>query len=118
MMIDVSTPTNPTIVGFYEPPEPTQRLYITDSNIYAACGCCGLQIYEDLLTGISRNTSEPVQKNVLMNTIIGGPLLLPEGKICRVFDITGRVVVPQHIKPGIYFIEIDGKIERKVVKVR
>lgn len=51
-------------------------------------------------------------------SIINGPLLLPEGKTCKIFDITGRVVMPDKIKPGIYFIEIDGKITQKVVKVR
>lgn len=51
-------------------------------------------------------------------TILRGPLVLPKDKICRVFDITGRVVAPDKIKPGIYFVEIDGKITRKVVKVR
>jgi hypothetical protein len=51
-------------------------------------------------------------------TIISGPLLLPEGKKCRVFDITGRVVVPDKMSPGIYFIEIEGQITKKVVKVR
>ena len=61
--------------------------------------------------------------NVITNhtfgaSIINGPLLLPEGKTCKIFDITGRVVMPDKIKPGIYFIEIDGKITQKVVKVR
>ena len=51
-------------------------------------------------------------------TIISGPLLLSGGENCRVFDITGRIVVPDKIKPGIYFIEIDGKITQKVVKIR
>ena len=51
-------------------------------------------------------------------TIICGPILLPEGKNCRVFDITGRVVEPRHIRPGVYFIEVDGKITQKVVKIR
>lgn len=51
-------------------------------------------------------------------TIFAGPLQLPEGKNCKIFDITGRVVLPQNIKAGIYFIEVDGKITRKVVKVR
>jgi hypothetical protein len=51
-------------------------------------------------------------------SIIKGPLVLPEDKSCRVFDITGRVVIPDKIKPGVYFIEVDGKITRKVVKVR
>lgn len=51
-------------------------------------------------------------------TIFCGYLDLPEGKKCKVFDITGRVVAPDKIKPGIYFIEIDGEIAQKVVKVR
>ncbi|MGB3340864.1 MAG: PQQ-binding-like beta-propeller repeat protein [bacterium] len=51
-------------------------------------------------------------------SIIKGPLVLPEGTNCRVFDITGRVVVPQYIKPGVYFIEVDGAITKKIVKVR
>ncbi len=51
-------------------------------------------------------------------TIINGPLLLPEGKTYRVFDIMGRVVLPNNVKPGIYFIEVDGVMTRKVVKVR
>jgi hypothetical protein len=37
---------------------------------------------------------------------------------CKVFDITGRVVEPTKIQPGIYFIEVDGKITKKVIKVR
>ena len=51
-------------------------------------------------------------------TIFSGPLQLPKGKNCKVFDVTGRVVAPDKIKPGIYFVEVDGKITRKVVKVR
>ena len=51
-------------------------------------------------------------------TIIQGPLLLPEGKKCRVFDITGRVVMPDKIEQGIYFVEVDAEIVQKVVKIR
>ena len=51
-------------------------------------------------------------------TIISGPLLLPGGKTCRVLDISGRVVMPDKIQPGIYFIEVDGQITQKVVKIR
>ncbi|MGB3479708.1 MAG: hypothetical protein WBB67_11175 [bacterium] len=63
------------------------------------------------------------KSNVITNhafgaSIIKGPLVLPENKNCKVFDITGRVVAPDKIQPGIYFIEIDGKITQKVVKVR
>ena len=51
-------------------------------------------------------------------TIFRGPLQLPEGIKCKVFDITGRLVEPARIAPGIYFIEMDSKIVQKVVKIR
>jgi len=52
------------------------------------------------------------------STIFHGPLQLPKGKKCKVFDITGRVVEPTKITRGIYFIEVDGQISRKLVKVK
>jgi len=54
----------------------------------------------------------------LRTTIFSGPLQLPEGKKCKVFDITGRLVEPERIQPGIYFIEVDGVVTQKVVKIR
>ena len=57
-------------------------------------------------------------RDYLSATIFSGPMLLPEGMRCKVFDITGRVVDPDIVQPGIYFIEIDGLVTQKVVKVR
>lgn len=54
----------------------------------------------------------------LTATIFCGQLQLPKDKECKVFDITGRVVAPDKIQPGIYFIEIDGVVMQKVVKIR
>jgi len=68
--------------------------------------------------GINEQFKSPVTSTLPCLTIFSGPLQLPKGKQCKVFDITGRVIAPQHIKPGIYFIEIEGKITEKVVKVR
>lgn len=51
-------------------------------------------------------------------TIFRGPLILPEGEKCVVFDITGRAVKPEKIAPGIYFVEIDHEIVQKIIKVR
>lgn len=66
-----------------------------------------------------RSSVNPVVKPYAIGpTIFAGPLILPKDKICKVFDITGRVVTPQQIKPGIYFIEVDGEIKQKVIKVR
>lgn len=66
---------------------------------------------------------EPIVKpaearKVFTATIFRGSLQLREGKKCRVFDITGRVVEPNRIQPGIYFIEVDGVVTQKVVKIR
>jgi len=69
-------------------------------------------------TGIEEQRFIRVDNSYLVSTIFSGPLLLPEGKKCKVFDITGRIVVPDKIQPGIYFIEIDGVVTQKVVKVK
>jgi len=66
---------------------------------------------------------KPIVKSIetyehLTASIFRGPLQLPEGKKCKVHDIMGRVVEPGKLQPGIYFIEIDGVVTRKVVKVR
>jgi hypothetical protein len=66
---------------------------------------------------------QPIVKSVkrhrnLTATIFRGSLQLPEGRQCKVYDITGRVMEPSKIKPGIYFIEVDGVVTQKVVKVR
>lgn len=66
---------------------------------------------------------QPVTKPIasvrnLAATVFRGPLKLPKGKNCKVYDIVGRVVESSKIQPGIYFIEIDGVVARKVVKIR
>ncbi|MGB3478449.1 MAG: hypothetical protein WBB67_04750 [bacterium] len=67
---------------------------------------------------IEEDKATPTKSNNFASIIFSGPILLPEGKNYKVFDITGRVVTPDKIKPGIYFIEIDGVITKKVVKVK
>lgn len=63
--------------------------------------------------------TKPIEKHENLRTaIFSGPLLLPRGKKCRIFDITGRVVEPPKIPRGIYFIEVDGVVTQKVVKIR
>lgn len=68
--------------------------------------------------GIEEDKAVDTNDNGLWSTIFSGPLLLPEGENCKVFDITGRTVVPKKIKPGIYFVYIDNKLSKKVIKVR
>ncbi len=68
--------------------------------------------------GIGEEKTINVSGNYCGATIVRGPLQLPEGKKCKVFDITGRVVAPDKIAPGIYFVEIDDKVVEKVVKMK
>ena len=68
--------------------------------------------------GIEEGETSILEQQNLASTIFRGPLQLPNGKQCKVFAITGRVVEPSKIQPGIYFIEIDGVVTQKVVKVR
>lgn len=51
-------------------------------------------------------------------TIFSGPLILPADKKCRVYDITGRTIDATNLAPGIYFVEIEGQITNKIIKIR
>jgi hypothetical protein len=73
----------------------------------------------DFEVGIESNGSnEVIQKTPFPTTIINGPLLLPGDRKYVVCDITGRVVAPDKIQPGIYFVVRDKCVVQKVVKVR
>ena len=82
----------------------------------------GVQVYIIKIApgsiGLKDNGQLHITEYIVGTTIFSGPLLLPEGTKCRVFDITGRVMTPDKVSPGIYFMEVDGKITQKVVKVR
>lgn len=91
---------------------------IVTGGIYDSTFADFLTIKYDRAPGVEEEKTESVNDNNFGATIFNGSLLLPEGKNCKVFDITGRVVTPDKIKPGIYFIEIDGQFTKKVVKVR
>lgn len=51
-------------------------------------------------------------------TVVAGPLTLPKGQSCKIFDITGREVKLHHVEPGIYFIQADGLIIGKIIKIK
>lgn len=117
-VIDITTSSNPQEVGYYTTPDDAYGICALDSLIFVADTKCGLQIYSNMLIGVKETSSAPVKSSSFGAVIFSGPLLLPEGKNCKVFDITGREIQTINPAPGIYFIEVDGKITRKVVKVR
>jgi hypothetical protein len=67
---------------------------------------------------IEENRFTVKEVNEIVTTIFSGSLHLPEDKKCKVFDIAGRIVEPDKIQPGIYFVEVNGVVTQKVVKVR
>ena len=71
-----------------------------------------------LPTGIEEYHTNQIITSDTESTIFKGPLQLPMGVQYKVMDITGRVVESDKITQGIYFIEIDGQIAGKVIKVR
>jgi len=68
--------------------------------------------------GIENNNSTNVIPDCLPATIITGQLNLPAIDHCRIYDISGRIVDPTAITRGIYFVEVNGTVTHKVVKVR
>ncbi|MGB3340541.1 MAG: hypothetical protein WBB37_03565 [bacterium] len=73
--------------------------------------------HEDLISGVEEQKIK-VANDYFAATIFNGSLVLPKGKSCRIFDISGRIVVADRLKPGIYFIEIDGEVAGKVIKIK
>jgi hypothetical protein len=59
-----------------------------------------------------------MHQGILFPTIISGSMRLPKDIPGKLFDVTGREVDAAQLAPGIYFIEIDGKITQKIIKVR
>lgn len=70
------------------------------------------------IIGVDEETPRVVEPEKLFTTIISGPLQLPPGKTVKIFDAMGREVKASELTCGAYFIEVDGKITQKVVKVR
>ncbi len=60
---------------------------------------------------VSRTTA------ALLTTIISGPLHLPAGSEYRLYDIAGRHIQQDKLMLGVYFLEIDGVILNKIIKV-
>ena len=57
-VIDVSTPSNPTEVGYYDTPSAAVSVFAADYLVYVANANCGVQIYQNSLMGIEENKSE------------------------------------------------------------
>jgi uncharacterized delta-60 repeat protein len=94
------------------------RIYTAGSGTMHGTGTDFTVISLSPGTGVEEGNQAICSDHEIGSTVIRGTLRLPEGKNCKVFDITGRVVQPSKITCGIYFIEVDGIVTQKVVKIR
>jgi hypothetical protein len=78
----------------------------------------GVYWYDQGIGVREQSITKPLDLFYPGTTIFAGPLVLPKDKTCKVFDITGREVMSDKIKPGIYFIEVEGKIRQKIIKIK
>ena len=76
-------------------------------------------IYGNIDQMIGVEEAEPEQiDDFIVPSVVCGQLVLPEGKQYKIYDISGREVKPLQMGAGIYFIEVDGVITKKVVKIK
>jgi len=78
----------------------------------------GVATIGELIGVVENNTIIPNDQKAFTPSIITGTIDLPVERQCRILDISGRYVNVIDMKPGIYFIEIEGEITYKVVKVQ
>lgn len=82
----------------------------TSSNIY---GNVDVEIL-----GVEEDHTHNDMTNSKGATLCSGPLIILEKGKYKIFDIMGREIFTIDPAPGIYFIEIDGEITQKIVKIR
>jgi hypothetical protein len=68
-------------------------------------------------TGITEHECIVTEGYYYQTTIVRGPLLLPADTKFKIFDITGCSITTNDPAPGIYFIESDASMIRKVIKI-
>ena len=98
-----------------------------DDNVYAAGYCTDSSMNTNFLvisldtttTGIAEDRSQIItNKKMKFPTYIVSTFPCSKNKPYRIFDITGRQIHTLIPAPGIYFIEVDGEIRQKVIKIR
>ena len=73
----------------------------------------------DVAIGIdTRDLRVKPEARQLITTVVSGPLVFPGDKNFKLLDIAGREVNNSNTAPGIYFLEIDGEITHKIIKVK
>ncbi|MEO0097825.1 MAG: hypothetical protein ABIK78_07005, partial [candidate division WOR-3 bacterium] len=102
-VIDISNPSNPREVGYYDTPGYAYGVYVSSSYAYVADDEAGLGIYQFYGTGI--NEEKEITK--------GTKNISFEGK--KIYDITGKFIKEKKLKKGIYFQETEKGIKKILI---
>jgi hypothetical protein len=102
------------IIRFYFPNEQ----YYGPAVLYTTLGDPALRIKLPPMQVIDEQVNIIKKSYNIGPTIISGPLRLLAGKKVRIFDVSGRMIQPNEMNKGIYFMEIEGKQIQKVIKIR
>jgi hypothetical protein len=84
----------------------------------AATNSNAIYWYENDLVGINENRRATLEQPHLGATVIRGPIVLPPGIDFSIFDISGRQVKTNELAPGIYFIQKEGVVCQKIIKIQ
>jgi hypothetical protein len=70
--------------------------------------------------GINENGTHGLPRPLFLfgPTVCSGPFPVLGLVGCKILDITGRQVGTHNPAPGIYFIEVDGKVMQKIIKIK
>jgi hypothetical protein len=77
-----------------------------------------VMLFENQGTGVQEQTENSMPASYFRTQIISGPLVLPDSRAYVVYDVSGRRRIPGMLKPGTYFVEHEGRIVFKVVKLK
>ena len=92
--------------------------YDMDGHLRGADGYWDIGAYEYYDPSGIKDSHQNIKNEQILSTIVAGPLQLPQGKKVRVFDVTGRIVKHNEMIPGVYVIEVEGKIIEKIVRIK
>ncbi len=95
-VLDVSDPTNPILVGYYNTPSKPRGIQVSGMNVYVATGRSGLQIYEHFPVDVGEDSGYPGRDVKIRTVMVKGGVMFyldnaQNGRaILRIYDTRGR----------------------------
>jgi len=132
-VIDISTPSDPEMIGYYETPGEALGISVLDTDAYVADGAAGLQIYENIYTGVEEtpiHTASTIRLTTMLNRLAYD---VPDQAQLTLYSADGRMVLeetvegqgiwdaPAELPQGVYFARIEndsGSARTKLVVLR